>query len=306
MFWPSTVTARISGLSRLPSQAGTRPRDHVALELGLDVLRFRLAEAALEVGDDALERGAVRVLAALVAVADHDPLAAIGEQDVLERFRRQVLHRSVVVPAVLAADGLDDLAVPRVLHRHARPRHDRAVGERQVLVGDDPLRVYLETAADAGAGRAGAVGRVEAEAARLELVHGGAVVGAAVPLAVAAFLEVGRLAVARRRGDQDDALAEPQRRLHAVRQAARVRPRVAVRASFGIPVAHHEPIHDHLDRVALVLVQRPRLRQVHQLAVHAHAGEAPRRIWSKTRSPSVLRSLMTGPRTISRVPSGRS
>ncbi len=38
-------------------------------------------------------------------------------------------------------------------------------------------------------------------------------------------------------------------------------------------MAHHEPVHHDFDRVALVLVQLPRLGQVHQLAVHPYAGE---------------------------------
>ena len=63
---------------------------HVLLELGADVLRFRLPVATLEVGDDALEGGHVGVLAALVPVAHLDPLAAPGEEEVVERLRRQV------------------------------------------------------------------------------------------------------------------------------------------------------------------------------------------------------------------------
>ena len=52
--------------------------DHELLDLGLDVVRVGLAVAPLEVGDDALEVGLVGVLAALVAVADEDPLLVLG------------------------------------------------------------------------------------------------------------------------------------------------------------------------------------------------------------------------------------
>ena len=146
------------------------------------------------------------------------------------------------------------------------------------------------------------MGRVEAEAARLELVHRGAVVRAAVPLAVAALLEVGRLTVAWRRRDQDHSLAQAQRRLDGVGQPGRIgrlgrltrrgfgRGRLAGRHAarralepvgrggafvgrlFGVP--HDESIDHDLDGVALVLVELARLRQIHLLAVDTDAGEA--------------------------------
>ena len=204
-----------------PSLASrARPGDHVALQLRLDEVRVRLAEAALQIGNDAFEGGVVRVLAAFVAVADDHPLAAPRIEDVLQRLGRQVLDGGVVVPAVLAADGFDDPAVPGVLHLQACPGHQRPACQRQVPVGHDALRIYLEAAADAGAARAGAMRRIEAEAAGLELVHGSAVVGAAVPLAVAALRELRRLPVARYGSDQDHSLAQPQGRLDRVGQAS--------------------------------------------------------------------------------------
>ena len=51
------------------------------------------------------------------------------------------------------------------------PRRDRAIGQAQLDVGDDQLRVDLLLDAEARALRAGAVGRVEGEGARLEVVE---------------------------------------------------------------------------------------------------------------------------------------
>ena len=148
--------------------------------------------------------------------------------------------------------------------------------------------IDLQLGAEAGAGRAGAVRRVEREAARLELVDREAVVRAAVLLAVAPLLERRRLAVARRRGDQDDALAEAERGLDRVGQPAGVRirddlaglrvDRPAVRRARGalgrLGVADDVAVDDDLDRVALVLVELRRVGDVDDLAVDPDADEA--------------------------------
>ena len=83
----------------------------------------------------------------------------------------------------------------RIFSRHEASVGIRAHGTsapvREALraVRDDEVRVDLEPRPEAGAGRAGAVRRVEREAARLELVDREAVVRAAVLLAVAPLLE---------------------------------------------------------------------------------------------------------------------
>ena len=78
----------------LAAAGRARPADHELLELGLDVVRIGLAVAALEVRDHALERRVVRVLAALVAVADDDLLALGRAEHVLDRLGRQVRDRA--------------------------------------------------------------------------------------------------------------------------------------------------------------------------------------------------------------------
>ena len=88
------VTAEDLRPEPLAAAGRARPGDHELLELGLDVVRVRLAVAPLEVRDDALEGRLVRVLAALVPVADDDLLVLLGVEDVVDRLRRQVADRA--------------------------------------------------------------------------------------------------------------------------------------------------------------------------------------------------------------------
>src|SRR5439155_25462933 len=131
-------------------------------------------------------------------------------------------------------------------------------------------------------------GRVEREVSRLELVDGEPVIWAAVALAVAALLECRLSVVARRRGDQDDPLPQPERRLDRVRKSCgvgvgdratrlaidrpAVRPALGALRRLGMP--HDVAVDDDLDAVALVLVERRRVTQVHDLAVHPNPDEA--------------------------------
>jgi hypothetical protein len=132
------------------------------------------------------------------------------------------------------------------------------------------------------------VGRVEGERPRLELLHREAVVRAGVLLAVAALLERSLLAVASRRRDDDDALAEPQRGLDGVGEPRRVRVRdrvaggridgTSVGTELGtlgrVRVPDDVPVDDDLDGVPLVPVELRDVRQVVHLAVDPDADEA--------------------------------
>ena len=124
------------GAEPLPVADRARPADHELLELGLDVVRVRLAIAALEVRDDALEGRLVGVLAAVGPIADDDLLVLLRVEDVLDRLGRQVADGRLVVPAVRRADRLEDLEPPRGVGRHPGPRHERAAGETLRAVRD--------------------------------------------------------------------------------------------------------------------------------------------------------------------------
>ncbi len=193
------------GLQARAGARRARPGNHVALELVLDPFRVRLAVAPLEIGQQPFEGRVVVVGVAAVLVADAHLLAARRVEQVVEVLLGQLAERHVRLEAARSSDGLDHLAVPRVAHRHARPGQQSALGDRQLEV-DDALLVELHAHAQAGAGRARAVRRVERERARLELVERGAVERARVTLAVALLIE--RAFVGRR--DDHHPLAEPQ------------------------------------------------------------------------------------------------
>ena len=266
---------------------GARLLDHELLELRPDVLGLGLLEPALEVRDDPLERRDVAVLAALVAVA-HDDLLVLGRvQQVLDRLVRQVLHRDVDPPAARGEDRLRDLHPPRDLGRHLVPRDQGAGLDAPGAVRDHEVGLDDQLRPEARARRAGAVRRVEREAPRLQLVDRRPVVRAAVALAEPPLLELRRLPVARRRRDDDHALAHAERRLDRVREPRRVRvrhglaggrvdraPGLVSRPVLGrLRPPDDEPVDDDLDRVPLVPVERRRLAQVVLLAVHPHPDE---------------------------------
>ena len=143
-----------------------------------------------------------------------------------------------------------------------RPRLDGALAEGRRGVGDDQFGVDLHPGAQTGAGRAGAVGRVEGERSGLELVDvDGVVVGArhllAEPhLAVLVVLgEVDEVEHHQPAGEREsglDGVGEP--------------------ALGGL--LDREPVDDDLDGVLELLVQRRRLVQRVGLGVDADAREA--------------------------------
>ena len=139
----------------------------------------------------------------------------------------------------------------------AGPRGDRAAGEAQALVGHDEIGLEEELGAEPVASRAGAVGIVEGEQPGLDLLDGEAGNGAGEfrreddPLAGT----VGEL-------DGGDAVGELQRRLEAVGKPRR---------EIG---PHHDAVHDHVDVVLDLLVERRHLRDLVETPVDLDALEA--------------------------------
>ncbi len=275
------------GAEALPAAGGARPRHHVSLELGLDVVRLGLPVAALEVGDDPLERRDIRVLAALVAVANDNLLILGRVEQAVDRLPGQVADRHADVPAVRLEDRLDDLHSPRRVGRHPRPGHHASLDDADRTIRDDEIGVDFQLGPETRALGTRPVRRIEREVAWLEVVDREPVVGARVALRIALFREVHRLAVAGRRRDQDHAVPQPERGLHGIGEPARVRIRddpagfgvdrpavgSALRAIGRLGVAHDVSIHDDVDRVALVLVELGRFREVDHGAVDARAHE---------------------------------
>ncbi len=158
------------------------------------------------------------------------------------------------VDLVAVADRLDDRVV-EVRRPAERPRHERAVGDRERRIGDEQVGVDLLLVAEPGAARAGAVRRVEREDPRLELGQPDAVERAREPLREGQRLAVDHV-------DHDEPVGERERRLDRV----------------GQPVAdvllEDEPVDHDLDRVLELLVELDLLLELALLAVHLHAREA--------------------------------
>ncbi len=214
-----------------------RPEAHVLLDPLALVRGVGLAVAPLEVRDDPLEARELMAAAPAhaIRVLDVDPLVARAEKEEVLLLLGEVGPRLRRVDLVAVGHGLDDGFVPA---RHAayRPRHERAVVDRQRRIGNDEVRVDLLLRAEAGAARARAVRRVEGEDARLQLGQRDAVVRAREVLGEDELVPgVDQI-------DRHETVGEPHGRLDRLRE-----PQPHVRA-------HHEPVDDDLDRVLELLV----------------------------------------------------
>ena len=241
------------GLEPASVARGTRLVRHVALELGLQVLRLRLLVTPLQVGDHTLERRLVPArVAVLVLVAEPDLLVPRAVQQDVALLLGQLRPRLVHVDAEVLADRLEQL---RVEELRLAPCRDRAVAQRQRRVGHHQVAIDHELKADAGADRAGPVRVVEGEVAGFGLGH-------AEPVdRTHEVLRHGDVGAAIDRRDDDRSVAQLGRRLQRVDQPCPlVRP-------------DHDPVDHDFDVVLLVLVHRDRLADLVQAAIHPHPDE---------------------------------
>ena len=152
------------GLQTGAATGGAVDLAHVVLDLLARPVRLGLAVAALQPGDDPLVDRLVRALAVeAVLVGDVHRAVARPVEDELLVLGLERLPRGVEVEA--AELGHADLQAGEVLAAGGRPRGQRALGQRQGIVGHDQLGVDLELGAQTEADGAGPVGRVEGEAA---------------------------------------------------------------------------------------------------------------------------------------------
>ena len=138
----------------------------------------------------------------------------------------------------------------------AGPGGDGALGQRRPVVGHDQGRIEEALHAQPVAGRAGAVRRVEAEQPRFDLLDGEAADRAGEARGEhGAFAAIGVLGI-------DDAVGHAERGFEAVGQAR------------GDAVADDQAVHDGLDLVLDLAVERRDLADFVEVAVHLDAGEA--------------------------------
>ena len=115
--------------------------------------------------------------------------------------------------------------------------------------------------------------RVEAEGARLKVVHHRAVIRTTQLLAEESLLKGWLRSLRCGGGDDHKAFAELQRRLHRIGEAAAILWRQRLPLLVDRP-AHDEAVHHHLNAVSLLLVEFRRIVKVIERPVDAHATEA--------------------------------
>ncbi len=129
-----------------------------------------LAEAPLEIGDHAFERPLGVIGAHAVVVGEADVGLAGAVKDRLLRLLRQVLPFAVEGEFVVLAERQQRLHV--IGRARLRPRRDRALAQRALLVGNDQVGVDVLLDAEPAAFRAGAERVVERKQPRLDLGDG--------------------------------------------------------------------------------------------------------------------------------------
>ena len=173
----------------------------------------------------------------------------------------QLAPRGLVAHLEVAADGGKDL---RVVVGAPEEAAEHAVGHREVRVLDERLGIHHAAKAQAIAVRAGTVGGVEREVARLRVVHGVAMDGTGQGQGVLQHL-VGHTLGVRAVGEQEHAhLARRELGclLHGLGDAPE---RV---------LADDDAVDHDLDRVLELLVEPDLVVELADLAVDAHAREA--------------------------------
>ena len=180
---------------------------HVAFDLVAHVVGVGLLVAALQVRDAALECCVPLVLVPAGARVGQRDRRLIAVEHQVEVLLRQLGHGRRERKAVLLSERLEYALVPRACGRLAPPGLDGAVGQAQVRVRDHQLRIDLTLHAQAGAGRASAMGAVEAEVAGRDLAQAEAAVYAGELLGVELLFPGGLLRLALHR-DEDDASAQ--------------------------------------------------------------------------------------------------
>ncbi len=268
---------------RLQPVAGAAFARNVAeilAELFARPLALGFAEAAFDIGDHALERLLGVVGAHAVFIGELDFVVAGAVQQGILRLLRQVLPLGVEGELVELAERLQRLHV--IGGRRLCPRRDRALAQRQLLVGNDEFRIDVLFDAKAAAFGTGAIRIIEREQPGLDFRNGetghrtGELFREQEPLRAALVMDLRGLLVGllvglllglgagRRIGELDhrEAFGELQRGLEGFRQPLR-----DVRT-------HHDAVHHHVDVVREFLVQRRRFRQLMERAVDLDPLEA--------------------------------
>mmetsp|Transcript_18094 Transcript_18094/g.27953 ORF Transcript_18094/g.27953 Transcript_18094/m.27953 type:complete len:451 (-) Transcript_18094:1723-3075(-) len=224
----------------------------IALKLFTDPVRIRLAVAPFHVGNDAFKHPRDLINAATFVIAKRDFLVPGPAQKHLFHLLGQVFPFGVFVKFVMLGQGLDGL---QEIGRFAfAPGGQGPVINLQILVRHDEALVKEKLVAQTIARGTRPKGRVERKQTWFNLRDRKTTDG------TGEFFREGeaiRLLTFRRcRFEHSDTIRQIKRGAQAVCQ-----PRLK-------PVTHHDPVHHHIDVMAEFLVQRWRIVQLIERAVH--------------------------------------
>ena len=229
---------------------------HALLDIRAHGGTLRLAVAALEIVDDALKLPLDDAVAFAAFIAELERFALRAVEDGVHGVFGKVLQRVGQLEMVAlgqrleihAGDGVAFDIVPA-------GGHDPAVHDGEIGVRHNELGIDQQLHAEAGAGRAGAVGVIEGEEAGRQLLNRDAAVLTGIVLGKAQDFFPARV-------DIEDAAGEGQRRLRRIRQAAH---------DFGLD---HEAVHDDFDIVLFILFQADVFAEIVDDPVDARADVA--------------------------------
>ena len=255
-------------VAQTPAAAfGTRALRHAFLQLLVHGLGLRFGIAPGDVVEYALKGPLQHAAPVGALVVDRQIFLARAVEDGVKRGFRQIADGLGQGEVIFFAERLkihpgDGIILDVVVAGGL----DRALQNGFGVVRNDECRVGDELCAEARADRAGTVGVVEREHARRKLRQGNAAFLAGV------VLGEHRVAVAVQLIENDQTAGEIGCRLDGVGQTAR---------QIGL---HHQPVHNDLNVVLFVLVERNFLRKLVDAAVHADARIAA--------APGVLKDLL--------------
>ena len=232
----------------------TRPHIHERAEPFAHRFRFGFLVALVEPLQHALEGTRVAVAMPMALVGEFDFLVAGTFEDLLAHLGRNRLPLLVEGEAVVRGERFEDRQ--DVVHR--RPRRDRAIGDAQLVVLNHQFRIEVHDRSDARAFRARAVRAVEGKHARRDFRIRNSAIDAREALAEIDSL----LFRAVQPLDFEQVLSVLERDFERIGQP------------LLDAAANREPVHHHLDGVALILVERRLFAELVKLAVDFRAHES--------------------------------
>jgi len=228
---------------------------HVGFDFFLDPAALRIAEAALEVIDDALEVGLIFSVAVFARALQLDFLPFGTVQENIDDLRRELTQRRIERKAVMLCKTVHiHCGYAAALHRPAAALQ-AALADGQALVRDDQIRIDLHEHAETGALGARARRVIEGEHAGRQLLDARPMLGAGVVLRKEQVFPI-------HHADDHQAVGQRGRGFCGIGQT---------RANVG---PNDQTVDHNVDRVLLVLFELDGFGKIIQNSVHPNADKA--------------------------------